>query len=327
MTLSQLRYFIAIVDAGFNITQAAQLVHATQPGLSKQLKQLEDELGFMLFVRKGRSLEALTEAGTQVLTHARMMLIQANHIRSLARNFRGDSAVQLTIVTTHTHARFVLPPAIAEVRNKFNELSIHIQPNTDTEVQAMMERGEADLSLFSTAGELPATGLAVPLFRWQRVIVVPKAHPLAQVRKPSLKLLADFPLISYESVLSPTSSLRRAFDAQALQPNFAMYAQDADLIKTYVRSGIGVGILAEMAISSLHDPDLAQLPAPPEIPECIAWAVLPHEKIFRDHTAQLLKSLAPHLDLRDVQRVLAGNQQANWGKSPTWVELSQTISS
>jgi LysR family transcriptional regulator, cys regulon transcriptional activator len=326
MTLSQLRYFIAIVDAGFNITQAAQLVHATQPGLSKQLKQLEDELGFMLFIRKGRSLEALTEAGTQVLIHARQMQIQANSIRSLASSFRGDSLGQLIIATTHTHARFVLPPAIAEIRRKFADLSIHIQATSDTQEQALLERNDVDFALLSTAGELPGKGVPVPLFRWQRVVVVPKAHPLAAMRRLKLKQLSDFPLISYESAVSEASSLRQAFASQNLSPKFAMFAHDADLIKTYVRSGIGVGILAEMAISSLQDTDLVQLPAPVEIPECTAWAVLPFEKILRDHTALLLKTLAPHLDLRDVKRVLAGNQLSEWGISPTWIELSQAIS-
>ncbi len=328
MTLAQLRYFVAIADAGFNITQAAEHVHATQPGLSKQLKQLEDELGFLLFVRKGRSLEGLTPAGSQVLTHARKLLIEAGNIRVVAANQRRDGMGDLLIATTHTQARFVLPPVIAQVHHAYPQLSIHLQPSADADVLTQLARGEADIALISTAGDPPADGMAVPMFRWRRVVLLQRAHPLAQRgTPPSLADLAAHPLISYESSLRPDSSLRRAFASSGLEPQLAMTARDADLIKTYVRTGLGVGLLAEMAVSAVQDSDLVALPAPSAIPECIAWAVLPRERVLRDYTVELLAALAPQLDRHDLRRVLAGNVEANWPPPPTWAELSQAISS
>lgn len=326
MTLTQLRYFAAIADSGLNITLAAERVHATQPGLSKQLKQLEDELGFLLFSRKGRSLESITPAGAQVLAHARRLLTEAANIRSYAANQRRDGQGRLVLATTHTQARFVLPPAIGQVKQAFPRVSVHLLPSPEGEVLELLARGEADCALISSAGEAPAGGIAVPLFRWKRVVLVPRDHALARAGKPpTLEQLAALPLVSYESSSRPESSLRRAFAGKDLEPQLAMTARDADLIKTYVRAGMGVGLLAEMAVSEREDLDLVALTAPAAIPECVAWAILPRERVLRDYTIELLCALAPQIDRRDLQRVLAGNQEAQWPRPPTWVELSQSI--
>lgn len=326
MTLTQLRYLIAIADSGFNITLAAEKVHATQPGLSKQLKQLEDELGFLLFQRKGRSLEAITPAGRDVLAHARRVLAEAGNIRAYAANERGEKQGRLTLVTTHTQARFVLPPAIAELARKFPDVSIHLQPASEGEVLDQLAGGLADFAVVSTAGDVPSGGLAVPLYRWRRVVLVPATHQLALLgRAPTLAELAPLPLVSYESTNKPESSLRRAFAAAGLEPQVAMTARDADLIKTYVRAGLGVGLLAEMAVSARDDADLRALPAPAAVPECVSWAVLPRERVLRDYALDLLLALAPQLDRSDLKRAVAGHDTPAWPTPPTWVELSQAI--
>jgi LysR family cys regulon transcriptional activator len=326
MTLTQLRYLVAIADSGLNITLAAEKVHATQPGLSKQLKQLEDELGFLLFQRKGRSLEAITPAGQDVLAHARRVLAEAGNIRAYAANERGEKHGRLTLVTTHTQARFVLPPAIAHLARKFPDVSIHLQPASEGEVLNALAQGQADFAVVSTAGEIPQGGLAVPLYRWRRQVLVPAAHALAKLqRAPTLAELAEQPLISYESTNKPESSLRRAFAAAGLEPQIAMTARDADLIKTYVRAGLGVGLLAEMAVSARDDGDLRALPAPAAVPECTSWAVLPRERVLRDYALELLLALAPQLDRADLKRAVAGHDSPMWPAAPTWVELSQAI--
>lgn len=325
MTLTQLRYFVAIADSGLNITLAAERVHATQPGLSKQLKLLEDQLGFLLFARKGRSLESITPEGEQVLAHARRLLGEASNIRSFAANQRGDAQGRLTLVTTHTQARFVLPPAIAAVKQAYPQISVHLQPSADGEVLGALARGEADVAIISTAGELPDGGIAVPLYRWQRRVLVPHGHPLTQSgRSPTLADLARHPLVSYESSDRPESSLRRAFAAVGERLDLAMTARDADLIKTYVRAGLGVGLLAEMALQA-SETDLQSLAAPAGIPDCIAWAVLPRERVLRDYTLLLLRRLAPQLESRELCRAVAGDGVPVWPTPPTWIELSQTI--
>lgn len=321
MTLNQLRYFVAIADSGLNITLAAEHVHATQPGLSRQIKQLEDELGFVLFTRKGRSLSSLTQAGDQVLVHARRVLDEAGDIRALAANQRGERKGRLTIVTTHTQARYVLPAAIAATRREFPAVSIRLQPSDESEILAHLARGGDEFAVISTSGAVPGAGVAVPLFRWRRVVLAPADHAFARRRRPvSLRELSAVPLVSYESSRRPESSLRRAFDAARLPMQLAMTAHAADLIKTYVRAGLGIGILAEMAVSP-RDTDLRALPAPASLPECITWAVLPRGRVLRDYTLRLLRAVAPQIDPIDVRRVAAGNAEPAWPKPPAWTDL------
>ena len=326
MTLTQLRYLVAIADSGLNITLAAERVHATQPGLSKQLKLFEDGLGFLLFSRKGRSLDAITPAGERVLMHARRILDEAGNIRAYAANARGEHEGRLVLATTHTQARHVLPWAIAGIKRAFPQVSVHLRPVDDAEVLEQLARGEADLAVISTSGETPTGGLAVPLYRWRRVVLVPHDHPLALAdHDPTLTELAAYPLVSYESSVQPESSLRRAFSGSGLDPTLAMTARDADLIKTYVRAGLGVGLLAEMAVAEQGEPGLVARPAPAQLAGCITWAVLPRERVLRDYALELLQALAPQVDRRDLRRVLEGNADADWPEPPHWADLRRTI--
>lgn len=327
MTLTQLRYLIAIADADLNITLAAARVHATQPGLSKQLKQLEDELGFLLFLRKGRSLEAITPAGGEVIERARAVLAEANNIRTYAANQRSESHGQLVIATTHTQARFVLPPAIGRIKRGYPQVSVHLQQAGESQALDLLSQGDVDMAVISTAGDEPQAGISVPLYRWRRLVVVPRGHALDQADVvPDMLALSAQPLISYESSTRAESSLQRAFASAGLEPTIALTALDADLIKTYVRAGLGVGLLAEMAVNAT-DTDLRAWAAPAVISECIAWAVLPRERVLRDYALELVHTLAPQIDRRDLRRVLDGNQVANWPLPPTWASLTQTITS
>ena len=327
MTLTQLRYLVAIADAELNITLAASRVHATQPGLSKQLKQLEDELGFLLFVRKGRSLESVTPAGSEVIARARAVLAEANNIRTYAANQRRESQGQLVLTTTHTQARFVLPPAVARIKQAYPQVSVHLQQAAESDALDLLSQGDADIAVVSTAGGEPGAGIAVPLYRWRRLVLVPRGHALDVAGvAPDLTALAAQPLISYESSTRSSSSLQRAFAEAGLVPDLALTALDADLIKTYVRAGLGVGLLAEMAVSAA-DSDLRAWPAPAGIAQCTAWAVLPRERVLRDYALELVHVLAPQIDKRDLRRALDGNQAPVWPEPPTWESLTQTITS
>ncbi|MEP6899757.1 MAG: LysR substrate-binding domain-containing protein [Rhodanobacter sp.] len=322
MTLIQLHYLVAIADSGLNITLAAERIHATQPGLSKQLRQLEDELGFQLFVRKGKSLDAVTHAGRHVLERARTMLAEAANIRSIAANLRNEVHGELRIATTHTQARFALPAAIGALSQSYPQVSVHLQPGHDSEVLAQLEAGRVDLAVISSAGAPPAIGIALPVYHWHRVIVTPQAHPLAANAQPiSLDDLATLPLVSYESSLKAGSSLRHAFEAVQLRPQIAMTAGDADLIKTYVRAGLGVGVLAEMAMLD-SDTDLHALPADHLFPQCTTWIVLRRESVLREYVLEFIAQFAPHLDRRDVVRAVATDAtKTEWSAVPHWREL------
>ena len=322
MTLTQLRYLVAIADSGLNITQAAERLHATQPGLSKQLKQLEDELGFQLFVRKGRSLDSVAPAGVRVIEHARKALAEVANIRSYAANERGEHSGRLLLATTHTQARYVLPPAIAAITRAFPQVSVDLLASGDAEVLAQLD--DADLALLSTAGSAPNGGVAIPLYRWRRVLLVPRGHPLAALpHAPALSDLARHPLISYESSIRPDSSLQRAFATAGVAPHIALTARDANLIKTYVRAGLGAGLLAEMALTGGEEDDLQVLPAPAEIPDCVTWAVVPRGRVLRDYALALLQRLAPQLDRVDLRRVLEGNLEPSWPALATWKDMTR----
>lgn len=322
MTLVQLRCIVAIADSRLNITLAAARVHATQPGLSKQLRQLEDELGFQLFVRRGRSLEAVTPQGAEVVARARTILAEAANIRALAANLRGERSGELSIATTHTQARFVLPAAVGELKKRFPSVGVRLRPHGDAQVMDLLGSGQVDLAIVSTAGSVPpAGGDAIPLFRWQRVVVVPRDHALATLgRAPRIHDLARHPLVSYESSLRADSSLRQAFEAAGLVPDFAFTARDADLIKTYVREGLGVGILAEMAVTPEDVTDLRLLDASGLLPECTTWLVLGRERVLRDYAVELVELVAPQVDRRDLRRLLAGEAPPQWPTPPTWRE-------
>lgn len=324
MTLTQLRYLVAISDAGLNITLAAEHVHATQPGLSKQLKQLEDELGFQLFARKGKSLHTVTPAGQQVIERARVILSEARNIRAIAANLRGDEEGELTITTTHTQARFVLPQPIARLKKRYPAVAMHLKPHGDAQVMGLFERGQADLAIISSTGGPPGDGLAVPLFRWRRAVVVPRGHALAQLRRPlRIRDFADQPLVSYESSLRPESSLRRAFDEVGIAPRFACTSRDADLIKTYVRAGLGVGIFAEMAYLAEDARDLVSLDAAGLFPECTTWLVLRRDRVLRSYAAALAELIAPQIDAIDLNRALAGDTSIEWPEPPYWPALAR----
>ena len=308
MTLTQLRFIIAIADANLNITQAAARVHATQPGLSKQLKQLEDELGFQLFTRRARSIEAITPAGEKVLKHARIVLAEAANIRAVAANLRREAEGELLIATTHTQARYVLPRPLAALKQRFPHVALHVAPGGDAETVARHDKGEADIAIVSSSGTPPHADLSLPIYLWDRVVLVPRGHPLAQIaRSLSLADIAAFPLISYESSRAADSSLRRAFTEAGLSPEISVTARDADLIKTYVRTGLGVGILAEMAVNA-SDTDLVALPARGLFPTCTTWLLIRKDRVLRDYAEALISTLIPGIDLRDLRRALHDNE-------------------
>ncbi len=318
MTLVQLRYLVAIADAGLNITLAAERVHATQPGLSKQLRQLEDELGFRLFLRKGKSLQGVTTAGESVLQRARTILAEAGNILAIAANLRCEAQGSLRIATTHTQARFALPDVVGAFTRRHPEVSVHLNPGREAGVLPQLRAGGVDLAVVSGSGGPPLTGIALPAYRWNRMIVVPKDHPFARrSRPPSLEELAAQPLVGYESSMLPDSALQRTFVAAGLRPRIAMTAGDGDLIRTYVREGLGVGVLAEMAVSP-DERDLVALPADHLFDQCTTWIVLRDGLVPRDYLLDFIHEFAPHIDPRDVRRVVSGEAAAGWPAAPHW---------
>ena len=321
MTLIQLRYLVAIVDAGLNISTAAQNTHSTQPGLSKQLGQIEDELGFKVFTRKGKRLEALTDAGREVIDRAKLILTETANIQALAARRRKDSRGELRIATTATQARYVLPRTLASMRAKFPEVALHIAALGEAEAIERVEQDGADLAIVSSP-ESPKTGhLVLPLYRWELIGLVHADHPLASVPAPlTLADLAAQPLMTYESARSGDSGYAQTFAAQNLQPVLAATARDSEIIKSLVRSGAGLGLVAEMAWTP-EDADLARLPIAHLFESRVAWAVMPRDRILHHHVLEFITALAPHLERRDLRAAFDRAHDIAWPEAPLWRRL------
>lgn len=302
MKLHQLRYLAAVAQSGLNITAAAQKLHTSQPGVSKQIKLLEDELGFQIFVREGRNLTRITPAGQKVIERALRILQEAQSIRDLSKELRDEGKGSLAIGTTHTQARYVLPDVIRQFRGRYPEVRLNLHQGTSEQIADLVANDVIDCAI-ATGSEHRFEDLTLlPCYRWHRAIVVPRKHPLAAVPRPTMKQLASHPLITYTFSLAGPSSLHEAFARAGLTPDVAITARDADVIKTYVRLGLGVGIVAPMAIDSQEDRDLVAIDAAHLFDGHTTWIGFRRGTLLRRYMYDFAQLLAPHLDRRRVER-------------------------
>jgi LysR family cys regulon transcriptional activator len=301
MKLHQLRYLAAVAQSGLNITAAAQKLHTSQPGVSKQIKLLEDELGFQIFVREGRNLTRITPAGQQVIDRALRILQEAQSIRSLSSELRDEGKGSLSIGTTHTQARYVLPDVIREFRTRYPQVRLNLHQGTSEQIAEMVANDRIDCAIATGSEHLFGDLTLLPCYRWYRTVIVPKGHPLADGTRLTFKALATWPLISYTFSFTGPSSLHEAFARAGLTPNVAITARDADVIQTYVRLGLGVGIVAHMAVDE-HDPDLAAIDASHLFPAHTTWIGFRRGTLLRRYVYDFAQLLAPHLERRLVER-------------------------
>jgi LysR family transcriptional regulator, cys regulon transcriptional activator len=301
MKLHQLRYLAAVAQSGLNITAAAQKLHTSQPGVSKQIKLLEDELGFQIFVREGRNLTRITPAGQQVIERAMRILQEAQSIRSLSAELREEGKGSLSIGTTHTQARYVLPGVIREFRTRYPQVRLNLHQGTSEQIAEMVISDRIDCAIATGSEHLFADLTLLPCYRWHRTVIVPKGHPLADGGRLSLRALAAYPLISYTFSFAGPSSLHEAFARASLVPNVAITARDADVIQTYVRLGLGVGIVAHMAVDP-HDPDLTAIDATHLFAAHTTWIGFRRGTLLRKYMYDFAQLLAPHLERRLIER-------------------------
>ena len=302
MKLQQLRFLAAVVQSDLNITAAAARLHTTQPAVSKQLKQLERELGFSLFVRSGRMIEKITPPGEQVVAHAMRLLREVQNIKSVSEEFKDEGRGTLSIGTTHTQARYALPAVIQRFRAKYPEVQFHLHQGTSEQIAEMAERGRIDFAIATGSQHLFDKFVLLPWYQWSRHIVVPRGHPLAGEERPSLKQLASFPIVTYVFSFTGPSSLHETFSNAGLHPKVALTARDSDVVKTYVRVGLGVGIVASVAISAEEDPDLVSINADHLFPPHTTWVGFAREGLLRGYMYDFLALMAPHLTRRLVER-------------------------
>ncbi len=310
MKLQQLKYLLAIVDNGLNITAAAERMYTSQPGVSKQLKLLEEELGMQLFTRKGKSLGSITAAGHQVIERARIIMREADNIRSLASDYYQEEEGSLSIATTHTQARYVLPEIVAEFRKRFPKVGLNLHQGTSEQIADMVAANDIDFAIATGSYELFSDLMLVPSYRWDRSIVVPKGHELTQLdRKITLQDLAQYPLVSYVFSFGGQSSLKRAFADEGLDPDVVFTARDADVIKTYVRMGMGVGIVASMAADCADKKDLQVIDAEGLFPRSTTWIGYRKNAVLRRYMVDFIQLFASHISPRQLDDIRRATSQ------------------
>jgi LysR family cys regulon transcriptional activator len=262
MNLHQFRFVHEAARRNLNLTETAKALHTSQPGISKAILELEEELGVDIFVRHGKRLKQITEPGQQVLQSVDIILRELANLRRIGDEYAKQDAGTLSIATTHTQARYVLPAPVAALRKRHPKVAISLHQGTPEQVAAMVLDGTADIGLATESLSDFADLVSLPCYEWQHAIVVPRTHPLATVGRPTLEQVAAEPLVTYHPTVTGRSRIDAAFAKARLKPQVALEALDSDVIKTYVRLGLGVGIVAEMAVrDEPTDGDLVWHPA------------------------------------------------------------------
>lgn len=313
MKLQQLKYLLAIVDNGLNITAAAERLYTSQPGVSKQLKLLEEELGMQLFARKGKSLHRITHAGNQVVERARHIMEEVDNIRCLAADLYKEEEGTLTIAATNTQARYVLPGILRKLRLQYPKVRLNIHQGTSEQIAHMMSSNEIDFAIGSGSGDDDRCHnmLRLPGYHWDRVILVPNDHPLTRLeRAVSLHDLAEYPLVSYVFSFETDESLRDMFQAEGLEANVVFTARDPDVIKTYVRMGLGIGILAGMAYEPEDRHSLTAIAANAVFPRSLAWIGIRRNAMLRCYMSDFLRLFAPHLSDEQIEKAARARTQS-----------------
>jgi LysR family cys regulon transcriptional activator len=257
MNLQQLKIVIETAKQNFNLTEVANTLFTSQSGISKHIKDLEDELGIELFVRKGKRFLGLTEPGKELIQIAERMLLDAKNIKKLADQFSQSDHGQLTIATTHTQARYALPEVIRQFKNAFPKVHLAIHQGSPNEIVDMLKKGEADIGIATESISQIAELVTFPFYNWHHAIIVPKGHALENKKDVTLEEIADYPLVTYHEGFTGRKSIDEAFLKKNLSPDIVISALDADVIKTYVELDLGIGIIASMAYQKERDTKLS----------------------------------------------------------------------
>lgn len=313
MNFQQLRSFRETVRQGFNLTSVAEALHTSQPGVSRQLRDLEDELGVELFERAGRRFLGLTAPGEAVRPIVERLLQEADNLRRAAGDFARADTGMLTIAATHTQARYALPAAVRDFCSAHPGVTLHLQQGSPRQVAQQVLSGEVDLGIATEALDEYPDLLALPCYRWTHVVVVPRGHPLAEDAARggtlSLQRLAGFPLVTYEPGYTGRGHIDEAFAAAGLQARFVLQAMDADVIKTYVELGIGVGVIASVAYDEARDTGLVALDARHLFAMNTTRVALKRGRFLRGYVYDFLGTFAPTLTREVVDEAMAGPRE------------------
>ncbi len=304
MNLQRLEIFEAIIRNDFSVSKAALELRLSQPGLSKHLQLLEEELGFALFVRKGKRLSGLTEPGKEVHHIASRMLRDSDALSGIARGLDTSDRGTLTIATTHTQARYALPRVLVEFRKRYPNVTLAMHQGSPGQVIEETIRGQADLAI-ATEGIADQNELvSLACYDWNRVVIAPPDHPITSESRLSLEKIAEYPIVTYAFAFTGRSQINASFSARGLYPRVVLSAIDADIIKTYVRLEFGVGIVAKMAVDEKMDSDLVCMDASHLFPSSTTAIGIPRGAYLKGYVYSFIELFAPHLTRPVVDEAL-----------------------
>lgn len=310
MKLQQLRYIWEVSKHDLNVSATAQSLYTSQPGISKQIRLLEDELGVEVFARSGKHLTRITPAGEAILEIAGDILQKVDSIRQVAQEHSDERKGSLSVATTHTQARYALPPIINDFIKSYPDVSLHMHQGNPIQISTMAADGDVDFAIATEAIGGHSDLVMMPVYRWNRSVVVPKNHPLAQVEKLTLQDLARVPIVTYTFGFTGRGDLDKAFRKEGLEPKVVFTAVDSDVIKTYVRLGLGVGIIASMAVDQQLDDDLVALDASHLFPDSITKIGFRKGTFLRGYMFEFIRAFAPHLTPEVIEQVQTCSNRA-----------------
>jgi LysR family cys regulon transcriptional activator len=321
MKLQQLRYIWEVAHHDLNVSATAQSLYTSQPGISKQIRLLEDELGVEVFARSGKHLVRVTPAGEAILKTAGEILRKVESIKQVAQEFSNEKKGSLSIATTHTQARYALPDTIKSFIDRYPDVSLHMHQGTPMQISELAADGTVDFAIATEALELFSDLIMMPCYKWNRSIIVPKDHPLAKVEKLTLEDVAAHPIVTYVFGFTGRSKLDEAFIEKGLAPKVVFTAADADVIKTYVRLGLGIGIVAQMAHNAETEPDLVSLDASHLFEPSITKIGFRRGTFLRGFMYDFIQMFAPHLTKEVVEEAYARHTKADLDELFDHVEL------
>lgn len=309
MKLQQLRYVWEVSRHNLNVSTTAQHLFTSQPGISKQIRLLESELGVEIFARSGKHLTRITPAGQAVVDLAGKVLHTVENIKQVAQEHNDERFGSLTIATTHTQARYALPEVIKGFGERFPSIILHMHQGNPEQIAQMVCDGQADIAICTEAVNHFSDLVTLPWYRWNRCVLVPKGHPLCEAGPLTLEMLADYPLITYTAGFTGSAQLVANFHKKGLTPNVVLTAADADVIKTYVRLGLGIGIVAHMAADP-HEQDLVAVDASHLFDDATTLIALRRGTYLRRYMFDFIQRLAPHLTREYVEEVMGSQAGA-----------------
>ncbi|GLT19775.1 transcriptional regulator CysB [Vibrio zhanjiangensis] len=305
MKLQQLKYIVEVLNHNLNVSATAESLYTSQPGISKQVRLLEDELGIQIFERSGKHLTQVTSAGEDIIRISQEILARVESIKAVAGEHTHPEMGTLNISTTHTQARYALPEVIKGFTARYPKVSLHMHQGTPSQMSEAIAKGTANFAIATEALHLYQDAVMLPCYHWNRSIVVPKDHLLAQKSTVTIEDLASYPLVTYVFGFTGRSELDTAFNKVGLTPKVVFTATDADVIKTYVRMGIGVGVIASMAIDNERDHDLVAIDARHLFGASTTSIGFRRGTFLRTYMYDFMERFAPHLTRPVVEKALS----------------------